>query len=197
MSTKAKWMWHAGDYEIYHHLLLHSRRSEFGFDYPSMWKVDSPYKTVQFSKTVYCPEDTVATVYTNGVGYMMVDWQQQKLGIPTKIDKGDHNITIRVTKPDGLPCVYVDNEYFPSDDSWEVTHMTVQSFSSECNPEYTSLDVTPETFLFSYERVDAVSKENVDGGILYDFGKEMFGKLQLSGLTKPLNLFFGESREEA
>lgn len=51
MFNKAKWIWYYGDYEIFHSLLLHGRREEFGASYPPMWTMSGVYPLVYFSKT--------------------------------------------------------------------------------------------------------------------------------------------------
>ena len=37
----AQWIWYYGDFEIYHTLQLHSRRQEYGADYPAFWSMST------------------------------------------------------------------------------------------------------------------------------------------------------------
>ena len=197
MNTKAKWIWHKDDYEIYHSLLLHSRRTEYGIGYACMWKTDAPYKTVQFCKEYSTNEEVEITVYSNAIGRVTVEGKGYEIGKPFVLPVGEHKIVVRVTKPDGLPCVFVDSEFCPSDETWQVSHMTAEYFPVGCTPAYYDVDITPETFLFEYDRKEPISIEKKEEGIFYDFGKEMFGKVIVSNAACPLEIYCGESVEEA
>ena len=59
---KARWIWYPGDFELYHFMLVHTRRQENGFDYPSMWYVPRPELLCTFEKDVTLEEDTEITV---------------------------------------------------------------------------------------------------------------------------------------
>jgi hypothetical protein len=57
---------------------------------------------------------------------------------------------------------------------------------------------TPEVFPFSYEPVFYEKKEKCTDGVLFDYGRETFAKIKITGLTnKKVSVRFGESREEA
>lgn len=66
----AQWIWNFGDYEIYHSLLLHARRQEFGHEYPAMWHTDSPEKTVSFRTEVDAPQGGYLIAHVCGKGYV-------------------------------------------------------------------------------------------------------------------------------
>ena len=53
---KGKWIWFPGDYEIYHSLLVHSRRYERGVHIPCQWHLATPYPNVTFSKEIELTE---------------------------------------------------------------------------------------------------------------------------------------------
>ena len=46
-------------------------------------------------------------------------------------------------------------------------------------------------------RQEPVAQESIGEGMLYDFGRETFGYVRLSGLVGVAHLYYGESREEA
>ena len=54
---QAKWIWHPGEFEIYHHMLLSFRRQEKGCDYPCVWHVCRPEANVRFRKTFTAEKD--------------------------------------------------------------------------------------------------------------------------------------------
>ena len=46
--NKAKWIWVMGDFELYHSILLHSRREEFGIDLTKDSIMDLGYLVFDF-----------------------------------------------------------------------------------------------------------------------------------------------------
>lgn len=54
-----------------------------------------------------------------------------------------------------------------------------------------------EEFPFEYDLITPKNIENVGNGVLYDFGRELFGKVVIEGLYKNCTVCYGESREEA
>ena len=69
MNSKSYWIWHYGDYEIYHFMKLHSRRQEFGADYPAFWPTFTPDVTIKVN-----PErsDLISTQIIDGVKYILI-----------------------------------------------------------------------------------------------------------------------------
>ena len=64
---------------------------------------------------------------------------------------------------------------------------------------FASPDQTPNHFPFSYLPVSWVKQEKVEGGVLFDFGKETFAKDDAfpDCAKEPVKVRFGESKEEA
>jgi len=200
MTNKSYWMWYWGEFEIYHTFIMSGRREEYGADYPTMWHNDVAYPTVEFLKTVTLEKEGYLLLRTNGKGYVTVDGKRHKTGDRVTLTPGTHRILIRVTKDGGFPCVWVESDVCPSGEGWECTRAAMaERVPAAWMEQYDSPDVTPETFLFSYKTVRPLSRETLDGGVLIDFGKEMFGILNVSGLNpaKKTGIFYGESREEA
>ena len=48
----AKWIWKFGEFEIFHSMLLHNRRTRQGKVYPAVWKVHPPETSVRFTGKV-------------------------------------------------------------------------------------------------------------------------------------------------
>nr|MDD6334890.1 alpha-rhamnosidase [bacterium] len=198
-QTKPRWIWHFGDYEVYHSLLLHARRQEVGCDYPAMWYTTTPHATVEFYKTFSCPKEGYLTLHSNAKAFVRLDDVMYPAGQRVAVPAGEHKVEVRAVKVDGLPCIFVDSDVCPSDQSWQVSHMTHRRYPAGGQPVYDSLDVTPETFPFAYCPMQPVCTRAVEGGMLFDFGRETFGPLTLSG-TRPddkLVVSYGESLEEA
>ena len=51
--SKAQWIWYNGDFELYHSMKLHSRREEYGVEYPCFWSLSAPYPTASFAKAYH------------------------------------------------------------------------------------------------------------------------------------------------
>lgn len=198
-ELKAKWIWHFGDFEIYHSMLLHARRQEKGHDYPAMWHTDTPYATVEFYKNFECEKDGWIRGVTNGVGFLSMDGNMLPTGVRHTVPAGSHRLVFRITKTDGLPCAFVEGDVCVSDESWMAGHMDVKRYPACATPAFEDENVTPETFPFQYEPISPDSVENIQGGELYDFGKERFGIVRLKNAdpSAQIGVYYGESQEEA
>ena len=69
----AKWIWYPGDYELYHSIQLHSRREEYGCEYPTFWKLSTPYPNVRFFKGYHADREDTVRFVTRATGYVMID----------------------------------------------------------------------------------------------------------------------------
>ncbi len=192
-----KWIWYYGEYEIFHTLSLHSRRQEYGADYPAMWSLPNVYPIVNFEKTVELDSPTEFTVKPNGVGFVMIDNERFPTSEPIICPNGKHHIFVKVTNYRGLPAIYVSGEKIYSDGTWVARHALGTEKPVGCVPEYLSESDNVEEFPFSYERIYPVSSEKTENGYLYDFGRETFGYLYVEGKAENALVSYGESAEEA
>ena len=195
---KSRWIWYRGDFEIYHSLMLHSRRDEFGFCVPPMWELYTPYPTVSFDKHFTADEDGVFKIISNAKGFVQLDGVRYIIGEKISFCKGEHNVHVLVTKPQGLPSIYCESDTLISDSTWICGHNTGECVNAGDEPVYDSVSDDPEVFKFEYSRIDPISVESINGGVLYDFGREMFSRLVISKCkADEYTVYFGESREEA
>ncbi|MGO4373312.1 hypothetical protein AB4Z21_21605, partial [Paenibacillus sp. MCAF20] len=199
MDKKPTWIWYPGDFEIYHHLLLNTRREERLHYWPAFWRLDDCYHNVRFRKEVYCDTPEEMTVYAHGIGHVMVDGRKSAFRQPIILSPGKHQIEISIARTDGLPCVYVDGERSVSDSSWEANDFSFDWLPAGCNDLYPSKEDDPAIFAFQYTELKPLSIETREDGILYDFGQETFAVLSFEHIQAPndMLLFYGESIEEA
>lgn len=197
--SKSYWIWHYGEYEIYHTMLVGLRRQEYGVDYPAMWHLDSPYVSVRFQKEFECDKEGYMIAYTTGQGYIAIDYRKYAPGTKIIISPGKHFVEANIFKTDGLPALYVESDVCPSDGSWKSNHHVVGDIPVGWDKYYDSAEKNPEVFPFSYEHKNPVAAETVEGGLLYDFGTELFGFLNIENADpgEKLGVIYGESREEA
>lgn len=201
---QSKWMWKYGEFEVYHHMMVHTRRTEFGTQYPSIWSVDGVSPWVEFSTNVETDKPGYINAKVNGIGYVSVNGGRKPCGMDVPIPAGKNKINIRVMNTNGLPCAYAESDLCPSGEGWttvvsmdwDMNHP--QALPVGCTPAYYNRDDNPEIFAFEYETRQPVSCEKVEGGMLYDFGKETMGKLHIDGTNgEKIGVYYGESREEA
>lgn len=207
----AQWIWYYGDYELYHSLLLHERREEYGANYPCFWQLAAVYPRVNFYKTVTLASGGEMTVYVKGSGYVLLDGTRFPTGQKISVPAGEHGISVVVINPSALPAVYVDSDVCPSDGTWYATaglfstasaaeaisHRDV-CFPVGASPVYKDKKADLSAFPFHSQKVLPVSVAEEGKYTVYDFGKELFGPLSFSADPgEEITVLYGESKEEA
>lgn len=197
--NKARWIWYPGEYEILHSLLVHERRIEYGAKYPPNWGLPSLFPIVNFQKTVDFKTDTRFTVRVKGIGYLLVDGSRFPTDVSVPVKAGRHTLVVRVMNFRSLAAAFIDHEEAFTDGSWTAEHGDRERFAAGCVPAYTDPDADLERFPFVYREITPLAVTPTPAGVLYDFGKESFAALSISGLDdgEALGVFCGESREEA
>jgi alpha-L-rhamnosidase len=198
-----QWIWKFGEYEIYHNMLLHSRRQEYGYTEPAVWKVYAPEPLIMFRKTV-TTEGGLFHVAACGDFSLNIENPNDFIDVThcygkkdIELKPGTWTITVRVQNHRTFPCLFIDG-VIETDGSWEADDLTLNWAPAGCSRQFDSVRKTPEVFPFRYEEIPYVKKETEGSGILFDFGRETFAKTVLSGLSgSTVKVQFGESREEA
>jgi alpha-L-rhamnosidase len=199
MDKRSYWIWKYGDYEIFHSMQVHMRRVEREVVYPPYWKMYSPDPKVMF----YCEyegDGGYVKVYTNGEGYVKIGNQLYNPGARIELPKGKCTIVACIGKADGLPAIFAESDVIPSGSGWFVKENNhSEKIPVGYDEYYDSADKDPEIFHFEYKKMLPVASCAIEGGMLYDFGIETFGFLDISGALpeKELGVYYGESREEA
>ena len=197
----AKWIWYPGDFELYHSMLLHNRREKRGMYYSPMWRVDSPHRNMRFYKIAVLEKPEHFKVVSHIADTeLVVNGTKMPVNSDITLEPGKNFIKISVFSQNTFPYVYCEGETFASDESW----MTATFGEGDChvgtNEMYISPEDDPAVFKFAYKTVYPVSKERINDGTLYDFGRELMGKLTIKCENcPPQSLFavYGESRAEA
>lgn len=197
-----QWIWKFGDYEMYHNLLLHNRRQQYGYAEPPVWKMYTPETAVRFKKKVTTSGGTFRihacgdTAVTIGNHYPDI----KKFGGKKEItlEPGTTEILILVSNIRTFPCIYIEG-VIESDKNWLADDCSGNFEPVGTYDRFMDPAVTPEIFPFSYEKISYISKVEIDGGLLFDFGKETFAKTILTGFCEntAIQINFGESMEEA
>ncbi len=209
-----KWIWYPGDYEIWLGNQMNNRRTERGAFFPPFWKTDSHYVVVEFSKQLDLAQPEEIRIAAEGRYNVKLDGKLQ-FGMPETfiLPAGKHSLNIKVWNQATPPAIFVKGETVQSDATWKVTYEDKEWIDESGKASDTSATVymdagcwnfcdparKPSEFTLDRKPMQAVSQQEVEGGILYDFGQETFGYLVLEGLNGwgEVKLFYGESPEEA
>lgn len=192
------WIWNKGDYEIFHVNQVNSRRQEYGVDIPPFFKMYDVERNVRIYSEFNIKQDGYLKLFLNGYGHIFVDDVRYDKECKINISKGLHKFMICVFNLVGLPSAYIESDVCATDASW-YTLENGKKINVGFETFYDSPNSCPEEFPFAYERKKPISVLEKNSGILYDFGKELFGYLYINGANKNQNIHvsYGESMEEA
>lgn len=196
----SKWIWKFGEFEVYHNLLLHNRRQQYGYPEPAVWKLYPTDPVVRFRKEVNTGGDIHVTACGNfSVKVSHGNEKPIKYGGKEHItlEPGLNVIEIRVSNPEAFPCLFVYGAV-ESDETWLADDLTSNWAKVGSYAEFSHKNMPPITFPFEYQPITYVNKEILGCGVLFDFGKETFAQTTLTNLSLgKVRVQFGESREEA
>lgn len=216
----AYWIWYPGDFEIYHGMRQNFSREELGYEWPAYWRVDDCRHNVKFSAVYTFTEETDICVKAYGIGHVCMKWKPDKfegqdippymyeakkfrLGQVIHCPATEVSMEVIVGNMEGLPCIYVDGGAASGPD-WKVTDYATAPVPAGYNTMYTKKEQNPMVFEYSSEIKAPVNAENVNGGILYDFGREITAYAMVEVKTEAttdqapaVTLCYGESRTEA
>ena len=195
---KGYWIWNYGDYEIFHSNRVNARRQEFGVDYPTFWKYYDVDRNVRFYTEIETETDGNIKLFVNGKGYILVDGQRYATEKVILLQKGKHTLQISVVNLTGLPAAYIESDVCSTNNEW----YTLENGAKKqvgFDIHYDCQEKNPESFPFAYEEKYPVSVQKYNDGVLYDFGKELFGFLYISDVkaSESIHVSYGESLEEA
>ena len=210
--SKSYWIWHPGAFELYHSMLLHNRRTSAhgkmvdgnmgrrSVYYPPMWRADGPQRNAELKKTAHVDKEEVIELISN-TEYcnVIVDGKKYQRNTKITLNPGEHTVELQGFKAESFPAFYIKGNVFNTDRTWVTCNENLQPHRHAGYSElYKDEGDNVEIFKFSYEKLYPVSKKATDGGILYDFGKECFGKVVIENAKDgELFLSLGESQEEA
>ena len=210
MNKQATWIWYPGDFEVWLGNIFNNRRTERGAMFPPFWKQDSHWPTVEFTKSCELEEAETITIKTEGKFNFALDGKLQT-GMPTTfcIPKGKHQLSFKVWNQSTPPAIFIDGQTIKTDASWKTTYEDkiwidengVAHGSGIYVPaaswNFDQIDTPPSQYKLERKKLMPVGKENKETGILYDFGREVFGYLKVVNLEGTINIYYGESLEEA
>ncbi|MFD0715680.1 amylo-alpha-1,6-glucosidase [Paenibacillus sp. GCM10027626] len=195
---QAEWIWYPGDFEVWLRREVEFRRDERSVVTPPIWKVDSPYVSVRFRKTIDLPKREKVRICTYGSLRLTVDGVMMERTEELWIEAGEHTLLAEVSHITGLPALYIQGSTFATDGSWEVSH-TMHGYKPVGCGGFTDPGIAPADYRLPTVEIEPVNVERTEETILADFGKQTFGFVQLRGVSGQgrIRLDYGESLEEA
>ena len=208
--TAASWIGYPGDYEIWLSNQVQNRRTERGTFFPPFWKLDNHYVLIDFRKEINLPDNDDIQIKAQGRYNLKLDGKMFS-GAPQSLhlSKGPHTLELKVYNQSTPPALWIKGRYLQSDNSWDVTFEDKEwidasgKASDKSGTAWLSAESLPGDdpahWRLPTELHHAVHTEKTPNGLLIDFGKESFGYIKLHGLKGKgkLNLYYGESKEEA
>lgn len=199
---KSKWMWYPDDFEIYHSSLLHNRREAFGFYFYPMWELDNVHKSVRVYKIVNLTKEEKFKAISNTDNFeILINNVRYKANTWIKLKPGRVFIKLSAFSSDNkFPCFYCYGDSFASNETWSVARYGRNDIPVGTNDMYVSASDDPTVFKFKYKNLKPVAIEKIKDGTLYDFGKELMGKIIIDNcMCDPaqFSIYYGESRDEA
>lgn len=199
MTNKSYWIWNYGDYEIFHSNLASARREEYGNDFPPFWALYDVDRNVKMYRSFTAETDGCLELFVNGKGNIEIDGVRYGSNRKIHITRGKHDLKICVMNLTGLPAAYIKSDICSTDGQWHTNGMNGEKIPVGFDTHYDSESSNPEIFPFEYRRALPVSSTSVNGGTLFDFGKEIYGFLYVNNLKpeQTVTVSYGESEEEA
>ncbi|HVU98291.1 MAG TPA: sodium/solute symporter [Puia sp.] len=199
-----------GDYEIWLSNQVQLRRTERGTFFPPFWKLDDHYVLIDFHKTFTIPADDDVAIKAQGRYNVKLDGKMIS-GTPKRLHlrQGHHTLELKVYNQSTPPALWIKGRYLQTDNTWEVTFEDKEwidatgKASDKSGTTWFSAEPLPGKdpahWRLPTEPHRAIHTEKTPNGLLIDFGKESFGYIKLHGLKGrgKLNLYYGESKEEA
>lgn len=212
----ANWIWYPGDFEIYHGMKQNYDREERGFFWPAYWHMSDCRHHLRFRAVFHLQKEERIRVKAKGRGYVAVKyketppawmnqngdfWAETKYPMGKEIicRPGEVMVEAVVGNMEGLPCIYVSGETISSDDTWMVWDFASEEVRAGFNDMYTEPEQDPMEFEYTSELLLPVDTEEVNGGMLFDFGRELTAETVIiwPGEIMDVALCYGESRQEA
>lgn len=201
--SSAQWIWFNGDFELYHSILLHSRREQFGSEFPCFWSLSAPFPSVCFHKDYHSDSEDTVRLVCRHKAFIRIDGVQYPSNTDIIVSAGDHRVHIICLATSGFPAIYINSRYLVTDESW-TAGIPEKQLAEPQTPVgtwsvYNSPDDDPQIFPFNYERRDPIKTTDTSIGRLYDFGQELFGRICIIGADpdQGIKVIYGESEEEA
>ena len=197
----AKWIWRASDFELYfYHLMTKKRRERDCIIYP-VWTMDRPEYMSVFCAEYEAEKDSEFCVEHTGeiaVNINAAGWHSRPKDGKYFLPAGKGVVRIHCLEEKTFPTIFIDSEYLKTGANWTVLDCGNEWKKVSFLDKFSSVQNSPLNFGLKSVQIKPVSITEINGGVLYDFGRELVGTTKIL-CNKPCNVgvFYGESLEEA
>lgn len=208
----ARWIWKFGDFEKYHNIRVHTRRQNYGYLEAPVWKLYAPDPVVRFRKKVRTEGGRIRVAAQGEftvslLGEQFFHGEKKLWGAPeAELPAGEYLLQIRVMNTQSFPALFVSGlEECESGPAWEADDTSGNFAAAGSSGLFEDPEKLPEVFPFEETKVEPVLTGQISDGagaeaVLFDFGKELFARVELSGFGPDcgaVRIRLGESEEEA
>ncbi len=196
--NKSKWIWYPGDFErmLFNRCMAH--RYEQGMLITPFWRMDGYYSNIKFYRHFTLTRENTLKFFSEGEFNIFIDeigYVKNFHGELT-LPAGEYHMYVLLCNNHGLPALRIEGEELCSDEQFTVSCQDFEYYPVGCwdlgegdSPNAFHLPTIVKSF---------VSTEKKEGGVLYDYGKEVVAFLRIvGGKDKKISVSYGESVEEA
>lgn len=193
------WIWHHGDFELYHAMKQNFSRVERGYGWPAFWKSEGFRNRVVFRKDFTLEKETTFCVYSKAVGYVLAGEKKYPFGTEITCGPGKIKISVHAGRIEAFPSIYIKGEIIYSDKTWMAEDYTNPPSAAGYSRYFTDEKQDPSSWDYSEAVYMPVTAENYGQGVLYGFETELTAVLEIEYKKgyRPLTVCCGESKEEA
>ena len=163
--------------------------------------MDRPEYQVIFYSDYDIPEEQVIKIYHTGIVTINVNgkaWNEPYNNGYITLPKGKGSIRVYCLAESDMPTIFIDSKYLKTNETWLTYCIDNKMINASTNDMFVTKNYSPVDYKLPTKKVKAKTIRKVNGGILYDFGKEMVGIPAIkASVNKTFNLFYGESDMEA
>lgn len=199
ISSKGKWIWFPGDYEIELSAKFMRGRYERDIFIPTFWKQYSAWRNVKFSKRVVLKHEETVFIECEGVFNILIDGKYlYETTDSFTVESGLHDIVVSVYNDNGVPTVKICGENLYTDNTWLVTANDHRYVNAADSDALIDMGGSPNSVKLPTKELSTIKVIGKGESIIYDFGKEIFAFVKLSGISfaEDFTIYYGESEEE-
>ena len=194
----AYWIWYPGDMELYFALKQNFSRVERGYGWPAFWKSEGFRNRVVFRRSYDLEKETRFIVFSQAVGYVLVDDKKYPFGTEIVCPSGEHRISVHTGQIDAFPSVYIEGDVIFSDGGWLAEDYAAPPVPAGTSRYFTDPQQDTTQWPYCEQVYEPISVTPVEGGFLYEFETELTAVLRLEmPFASEKRVYCGESREEA
>ncbi len=197
----AEWIWYPGEFETQAANRVQARRFEREIPQPPIWQTFGVTPCVKFARAFTLKAPERLKIRASGIFNVELDRPGQFVPVPDgelELSAGPHSLSITVFCGEGkFPALWAEGKTLFTDGEWHCTLQDGRFVRADCGG-FSDPEGDPNDWKLPVRRREPDAFEEIEGGRLYDFGKESFGFLCFENARGGgIRLFYGESREEA